>query len=68
MFAMLFSSPGVLLFTKHFTIYIFFYGHAVFGKTKTLNPMLKTPKSRIPMFGKTKIHNSYVWKSQNTEF
>ena len=24
--------------------------------------------SCIPMFGKTKIHNSYVWKSQNTEF
>ena len=24
--------------------------------------------SRIQMFGKTEIHNSNVWKSQNTEF
>ena len=29
---------------------------------------MKKPKLRIPMFGKAKIQNSSVWKSQNSEF
>ena len=58
MFAILFSSPNVLLLTKDFTIYIFFYRHAVFGKTKTLNSKVEN----------TKVQNSNVWKNQNSQF
>ena len=29
---------------------------------------METPKSRIPMFGKAKIQNFIVWKSQNSQF
>ena len=58
MFAILFSSPNVLLLTKDFTIYIFFYIHAVFGKTKTLNSKVEN----------TKVQNSNVWKNQNSQF
>ena len=57
MFAMLFSSPGVLLFTKHFTIYIFFLRTCGVWKNQNTESNVE----------KAKIQNSNVWISENTE-
>ena len=59
MFAILFSSPNVLLLTKHFTIYIFFLKSC--GVWKNQN----TEYSNVE---NAKIQNSNVWKNQNSQF
>ena len=75
MFAMLFSSPGVLLFTKHFTIYIFFFTDMRCLEKpkhwiqcwKRQNPefqCLEKPKFTIVKFGKAKTLNSNVEKAK----
>ena len=58
MFAMLFSSPGVLLFTKHFTIYIFFLRTCSVWKNQNTESNVENAK----------IQNSNVWKNQNSQF
>ena len=57
MFAMLFSSPGVLLFTKHFTIYLFFLRTCGVWKNQNTESNVENAK----------ILNSNVWKNQNSQ-